>query len=207
MGGDHLLGDSMTHWIVHRINSVQALADTPTEYGVELDIRDRGDRLILQHDPFKDGEDLEPYLRAYRHGTLILNIKSERIEFRILELLNRYNITDYFFLDSSFPMMVTLSLQGETRMAIRLSEYEGLDTAERMAGKFDWVWIDCFTVFPLDRLAYEKLRCWGYKLCLVSPELQGRPDDILTMKQQLFDLGMVMDAVCTKKEQQFLWCS
>ena len=44
-------------YVSHRINTVEALMENPVEYGVELDLRDRGDRLILQHDPFSDGED------------------------------------------------------------------------------------------------------------------------------------------------------
>ena len=84
-------------YITHRINTVEELKKTPKEYGVELDLRDFGDRLILQHDPFTDGEDFEEYLKYYNHGTMILNIKSERIEHRVLELIQKYNIQKYFF--------------------------------------------------------------------------------------------------------------
>src|SRR5947209_7513105 len=103
-------------FIQHRINSAAQLSDVPPEYGVELDLRDRGDRLILQHDPFKDGEDFEPYLRHFRHRLAILNVKSERIEPRVLELLRKYDMRDYFFLDCSFPMIRTLVSQGEHRI-------------------------------------------------------------------------------------------
>lgn len=67
-------------FITHRINIIDELKQVPFEYGVELDLRDYGDRLILQHDPFKDGEDFEEYLKHYNHRTMILNIKSERVE-------------------------------------------------------------------------------------------------------------------------------
>ena len=46
-------------FIAHRINTIEELKQVPTEYGVELDLRDFGERLVLQHDPFKDGEDFE----------------------------------------------------------------------------------------------------------------------------------------------------
>ena len=71
----------------------------------------------------------EEYLKHYDHGTMILNIKSERIEFRVLELLKKYKVEKYFFLDSSFPMIYLLSEQGEKNIALRFSEFEGLDTA------------------------------------------------------------------------------
>ena len=84
-------------YIAHRINAIEELKQIPKEYGVELDLRDYGERLILQHDPFKDGEDFEEYLKYYNHGTMILNIKSERIEHKVLELIQKYNIKKYFF--------------------------------------------------------------------------------------------------------------
>lgn len=191
----------MTCYIAHRINTVSALKDVPTHYGVELDLRDRNDRLILQHDPFADGEDFEDYLSHYRHGTMILNIKSERIEHRVLDLLRARGISDYFFLDSSFPMIFLLSGQGERRMAIRFSELEGLDTIIAMRGRVDWVWVDCFTRLPLDEMAYAALKDAQFKLCLVSPELQGGDPlvEIPRYAQALNRSGMCLDAVCTKK--------
>ena len=92
-------------FIAHRINTIDDLKQISFEFGVELDLRDYGNRIIIQHDPFKEGEDFEEYLSHYKHGTLILNIKSERIELRVLELIKQYGIQKYFFLDSSFPMI------------------------------------------------------------------------------------------------------
>ena len=34
-------------YIAHRINTIEALRNVPAEQGVEIDLRDRGDRLIL----------------------------------------------------------------------------------------------------------------------------------------------------------------
>lgn len=191
--------------IAHRINTVTQLQEVPAEFGVELDLRDRGERLILQHDPFEDGEDFEDFLRHYRHGTLILNIKSERIEHRVLELLQRYRIPRYFFLDSSFPMIQLLSGAGERNVALRFSEVEGLETLLAMRGRVDWVWVDCFTRQPLTREAYRLLKEAGFKLCLVSPELQGRPAEIPAYRAELEAQEIVLDAVCTKLPYVKLW--
>jgi hypothetical protein len=181
------------------------LKAVPTEFGVEVDLRDSGDRLILQHDPFSDGEDFENYLKEYEHGTMILNIKSERIEYRILRLLVKYGITDYFFLDSSFPMIRALSSAGEKRCAIRFSEYEGLDTVFAMAGNVKWVWVDCFSNLPIDRASFRLLKDAGFKVCLVSPELQGRSEDIIKYKKTLEDESIVFDAICTKHYNVTQW--
>ena len=195
----------MTHFIAHRINTVEELKVLPTEYGVELDLRDSGNNLILQHDPFKGGESFNDYLKHYQHGTMILNIKSERIEHRVLDLLKEHNITDYFFLDSSFPMIYLLSNEGERQSAIRYSEFEGLDTILNMSKKVDWVWVDCFSKLPINKDSYLRLKKAGYKLCLVSPELQGRNEDIEDYHNFITRNEIIFDAICTKHYNVERW--
>lgn len=186
-------------FIAHRINNTQELKSIPVEYGVELDLRDDlTGRIYIQHNPFESGEDFEEYLGQYNHGTMILNIKSERIELKILELLRKYNIEKYFFLDSSFPMIKLLSDQGENKIALRFSEFEGLDTLFAMQGKIQWVWVDCFSRLPLDRDIYKKIKELGYKICIVSPELQGQPEKLVEYKEQLRKENIQPDAICTK---------
>lgn len=185
-------------YIAHRINTIEELKQIPKEYGVELDLRDYGERLILQHDPFKDGEDFEEYLKHYNHGTMILNIKSERIEHKVLELIQKYNIKKYFFLDSSFPMIYLLCKSGEKNIALRFSEFEGIDTILNMKGKVEWIWVDCFTKLPITAENYKLLKEHGFKFCLVSPELQGQNEKLASYKQYLQNEGIVFDAICTK---------
>ena len=197
----------MMEIIAHRINTLAQLRQLPQSYGVELDLRDYGDRLILQHDPFMPGEDFEPYLNEYKHGTMILNIKSERIEHRVLELLQAYKIKNYFFLDCSFPMIYLLSNSGESNCAIRFSEFEGLDSILAMQDKVDWVWVDCFSRLAITKEHFYTLKAAKFKLCLVSPELQGRPEDILSYRQYLSDQGIEFDAVCTKPYNASKWFS
>ena len=192
-------------YIAHRINTLEELKKLPIEFGVELDLRDFGDRLILQHDPFTDGEDFEDYLKHYDHGTMILNIKSERIEHKVLELINKYNIKDYFFLDSSFPMIHLLSQQGEKKVAIRYSEYEGVDTILNMKNKIDWIWVDCFSKLPITSQTYLLLKENGFKFCLVSPELQGQPEKLEIYKHYLAQNNIVFDAICTKEYNIDSW--
>jgi hypothetical protein len=192
-------------YIAHQINTIKELKQLPTEVGVELDIRDRGDRLILQHDPFTDGEDFEEYLKFYKHGTMILNIKSERVEFRVLELIKNSKVKSYFFLDSSFPMIYLLSKSSEKNIALRFSEFEGLDTILNMENKVEWVWVDCFSKLPLDFDKFKILKNKGFKLCLVSPELQAQPEKIEEYRSYLFKNNIVLDAICTKFKNIKLW--
>ena len=83
--------------IVHRVNNSSKLVRIPKNYGIEVDVRDYKKKLILNHDPFKNGENLEVFLKKYNHGTLIINIKSEFIEYKIIKLLKKYKISKYFF--------------------------------------------------------------------------------------------------------------
>ncbi len=192
--------------IAHRINTIDELQKLPKEYGVEIDLRDRNNGGIhIAHDPFIEGECFEEYLKNYNHGLMILNIKSERIEHKVLELIKKYNIKKYFFLDSSFPMIYSLSKQGENNIAIRFSEFEGMDTIRKMKGLVDWVWVDCFTELPLDYDLFCELKDMNYKLCLVSPELQGRNDDIDFYKEYLAINNIAFDAICTKHYNFSRW--
>jgi len=192
-------------YVSHRINTVDALRENPVEYGVELDLRDRGDRLIVQHDPFTDGEDFEDYIEHYRHQLMILNIKSERIEYRVLELLKKHGVLDYFFLDSSIGMIYLLSGQGEHNFAMRFSEIEKTENVAAMKDRVKWVWVDCFSKLPIDSESYKKLKQMGLKLCLTSPELHGRHDDIDRYGKTLIDQGIKFDAICTKAHNIDRW--
>ena len=115
-------------YIAHRINTIKELLKVPKKYGVEIDLRDYGDKIILQHDPFKKGVDFENYLKFYNHKFIILNIKSEGIEFKVLKILKRFKIKNYFFLDCSFPMINLLSSKNEKKIALRFSEFESIQT-------------------------------------------------------------------------------
>jgi bifunctional N-acetylglucosamine-1-phosphate-uridyltransferase/glucosamine-1-phosphate-acetyltransferase GlmU-like protein len=183
----------------HRINSITELGKIPNNYGIEVDLRDNlNGEIYLSHDPFTNGELFNEFLKNYNHSFIILNIKSERIEYKVLELLKKYNIKKYFFLDSSFPMIYKLSNEGEKNIAIRFSEYEGLDTILNMKGKVNWVWIDCFTKNPLTKEIYIQLKNEGFNLCFVSPELQNQNEKLKEYKYYFEKENIVMDMICTK---------
>ncbi len=187
--------------IKHRVNSSNELKNLSSEYGVELDLRNYNNELIIHHDPFQEGESFEDYLKNYRHSLIILNVKSEGIEKRVLELINKFNIQDYFLLDLSLPFMIKYLNAGEKKIAVRFSEYEPIEFALAFKNKAKWLWVDCFSKFPLTMEAYKELKKY-FRICLVSPELQGHPLEwIEDFKKQC--AGMEIDAVCTKRPD--LW--
>lgn len=187
--------------IAHRINTIQQLKETPLEYGVELDLRPDGDKIIIHHDAFTQGEDFEEWLKHYNHSLIILNTKAEGMEERILTLMEKHQIENYFFLDLSLPFLIKYMKKGVSKIAIRFSEFEPLDFVMKFAGKVEWVWVDCFTDLPLNLENYVVLKK-HFKLCLVSPELQGY--DISRIEEFKIKLqNMPVDAVCTKRPD--LW--
>ena len=193
------------NFIAHRINTIKELKSLPEKYGVELDVRDCGNNLIIVHNPFETGENFEEYLKNYNHRTMIINVKSERIEHKIIQLLDKYEINDYFFLDSSIPMIYMLSQEGNKNSAVRFSELEPLELALAMKDRVKWVWVDCFYSFPINKDNYKILKENKFKLCLVSPELQGRPEDILKYKEYLKENNILVDAICTKSYNIEKW--
>lgn len=197
----------MVFFFTHRINTTTQLSTIDTKYGVELDLRDYGDQLVLEHDPFTGGQLFEDYLKEYKHSGIILNIKSERVEEKVLELLKKYNVTNYFFLDSSFPMIYQLNKKyDEQNIAIRFSEFEPIEAVLKVSNMVKWVWIDCFTNFPLTPETYKQIKEAGLKICLVSPELQGHSTDmIIEIKEEIKKNNYEIDAICCKEYNIKLW--
>jgi len=196
------------NFISHRRNTIEELKATPTEYGVEVDIRSDNGKLVIHHDPFAAGDNFEEWIKHYQHGTLILNVKEEGLEARLIDLMKQHGIDDYFFLDQSFPFLIKWSKLGERHCAVRVSEFESVQTALTLAGKIDWVWVDCFTKFPLSGEDAQRLQNAGFKLCLVSPELQGRPAEtaIPELAKLLAERQITADAICTKQPKIWKAC-
>ncbi|WP_459862299.1 PI-PLC domain-containing protein [Endothiovibrio diazotrophicus] len=186
--------------IRHRCNTLSDLQATPPELGVEIDLRSRDGELILAHDPFVTGERFADWLTAYRHRFLIVNVKEEGLERAVLARLAEHRIEAFFFLDQSFPFLLKSALAGERRCAVRVSEYESVETALRLAGRVDWVWVDTFTHLALTGEEAQRLQQAGLRLCLVSPELVGRSGSapVAAMRAELTTRGIAIDAVCTK---------
>lgn len=82
-------------------------------------------------------------------------------------------------------MIKLLTDMGVKQVALRFSELEGLDTIRNMAGRAQWVWVDCFTKIPIDRESFKELKALGYKLCFVSPNWRGRKKSLRNIKNIL----------------------
>jgi hypothetical protein len=180
----------------HRINKTTELAATSKEFGVELDLRSNGKDLILHHDPFEIGDLFEIYLQDYSHSGIILNTKEEGLESRLIDIMKKHSIGDYFFLDLSLPFLIKTINKGCKKVAVRYSEYEPIEYVKKFEGLAEWVWVDCFKKNILSEKDLEYLK-QHFKICLVSPELQSHPIEWIEefkFAYKNFDI----DAVCTK---------
>lgn len=188
-------------FVAHRKNSINELINTPTDQGVEVDIRSYGNDLYISHDPFLLGPHFKDWIKHYQHQLLILNVKEEGLEESLISIMDENKITNFFFLDQSFPFIVKWVNKGEKRCAVRISEYENIATALSLAGKSEWVWVDVFTHLPITSEDAQKLKNNGFKLCLVSPELHGRDPnkEIAKIRSQIKAQKIRFDAICTKR--------
>lgn len=186
------------HLIAHRINTFADFYTLPEDCPIEFDLRDSAGEVIVTHDPFTTGPLFSEFTLLLKGRFCIVNIKSEGIEWRVLEMLKENDIEDFFFLDCSIPMIHKLTQKGENRIAVRLSEVEPIEGVLPWLKKVKWVWVDCFTKLIVTKRMLELLKISDTKVCLVSPELQGRPEDIEPYIHALMEQGLAVDAVCTK---------
>ena len=186
--------------IIHRVNSINNLKKISNSFGVEIDIRTQSSDLILSHNPYKSGDKLVDFLDEYEKGTLILNIKETGIEKEVLNLVKeRSNIKNFFLLDVEFPYIQ----KGEKKIAVRFSETESIETVKKYQGSLDWVWIDTYSMLPINAENIPILN--NFKKCLVCPERWGRTEDIKFYKEQMEHLNFHIDAVMTSLECYKLW--
>ncbi len=184
----------------HRINTLADLERVPESLGIEFDLRSDGPNVIITHDPFTSGPTIDEFFARVGKRPCIFNIKCDGIETFIVEKAKKHGIEDYFFIDVSVPGATKLAKLGERRFSMRYSEIEPIEHALVWKGKAEWVGVDCWTAVPADRAAWAKLE--GFKIALVSPELQGHGTDAIAKMYEPIR-GLRVDAICSKRPD--LW--
>lgn len=186
----------------HRMNEAAGLGALDPSWGVEIDLRSNVERpghIHLSHDPWRLGQPLEDWLAVFRaselRGPVILNTKEDGLEDRALELCRQRGVEDVLFLDTAAPTLVNHVERGLGHLFfVRVSRDEPVEAVQAFRGKVHWAWVDCFNGEPLPPSVVDRLRP-DFKVCLVSPELHGRPLDEVRRFGDLFRLAQ---GVCTK---------
>ena len=190
--------------IIHRVNKIKNLKKINRTFGTEIDIRANKSKLVLNHEPYASGDNFEDYLENYQHGTLVLNIKESGIENDVLKLVEFYKIKSYFLLDVENPYIFYAKKNKIRNLAIRFSEYEPIENIIFFKKKFQWVWIDTPSKFPIEnKKTYNILS--NFKLCLVCPERWSQPNKINIYKNYIKKNNYKIDAVMTSFKYSENW--
>jgi len=192
----------MTKLLKHRCNNASDLVMLQNYNGFEIDIRTHKGKLICQHEPFLDGTDLNEILENSSSNLIVLNVKEDGLEDHIVELLVKYGINKYFFLDQPMPSLIK-SLKKGYSCAMRSSDFESISLIEKI--KPNWLWIDSFSGNWEHYISSIELsQKFHVSTCLVSPELQSRnSDEEYFLLKEKFGTLFYPDAVCTK--DNLLW--
>ena len=189
--------------IKHRVNTSKELKKTNINFGVEIDLRSKNKDIYLHHDPFKKGELFSKWIKSYKHKLIVLNVKEEGLEPKILKILKKNNVKKYFFHDQTFSSLI--KNMHKTKVSIRYSEFEELKKIDKLFNSIKWLWIDNFTEIKIDKKFYNYLKRKKVKICMVSPELvkRSRSKEIKKIVTYLKKNKLMIDAVCTNNSN--LW--
>ncbi len=195
--------------IKHRVNSINELKKLDSCHGVEIDLRTLNNEIILHHDAFENGVLFSEWLSYFNHKFLILNVKEDGLESKIINLLRKHKIDNYFFLDQPFPTLLKC-INSNIKSALRVSEYEWLNK-KVLSLKPEYIWLDSFNFFNIENYDLDNLRNTGAKICLVSPELQNRIgekaiEEIRYIKADMSKNNLQLWGVCTKLPNVWRQC-
>ena len=144
-------------------------------FGTETDIRDYNGNLVISHDIADETSlQVEDFFKIYNKYNnklpLALNIKSDGLQIKLKELLEKYKITNYFVFDMSVPDGLQY-LKYKLKSFTRESEYE---TVASFYEESYGVWIDEFKGHWINKNTILKHIKNYKKLCIVSPDLHKR---------------------------------
>ena len=109
--------------------------------------------------------------KDYKHNKDFLSLIHYKLGYKLYDIINHKNHPNLIISginNSGKTLLIKTIMNGESRTAVRISEYESINTALSLAGKAAWIWVDFFKKFPLDKESYLKLKQANFKLCLVS---------------------------------------
>lgn len=189
--------------ISHRVNTVAALNSTPRHYWVEVDIRVHENQIVLQHDPYGQGEALSDWLSEYEHEGIVLNVKADGLEETLIEAMARAGVGEFFILDSQPATTYRLPTHFRKNIAVRVSDLEQPTAEAYLLHSGGWAWLDVFEhpeimIQRLDNIPSD------IRICLASPDII--PASPISSRDLIRMLGSRLSrisAVVTKSPEQW----
>ena len=152
-------------------------------FGFETDFRDCGGKILISHNPPKGDEItaeevFKMYHEAGSNAPLALDIKADGLQDMMKELLDKYDITNYFMVDMSVCDTV-VCVDKKLKIASRSSEFEPVLPFYENS---EVVWIDYFDgrIDIIDEM--RKYLADGKIPCVVSPDLHQLPYEAMWTK-------------------------
>lgn len=168
-------------------------------FGFESDIRDYCEKLVISHniadnkcmEAEKIFNDLHEKNDKY---CFAINIKADGLKDLLCDLLEKYNVKNYFTFDMSVPQMIEYKEKGITFFT-RQSEYEKELVLYKDA---KGVWIDAFEddSWITEELLKKHIEN-GKKVCLVSPDLHKKDYNEFWKKLKSFNINFEKVILCT----------
>lgn len=169
-------------------------------FGIETDFRDYKGELVISHD-IPNGSEMsaDDFFKLYSSfdakPLLALNIKADGLQAKLKELIEKYNIENYFCFDMSIPDTLGY-VNSNLKIAARHSEYEKefpfYDASE-------FVWMDCFKSGWFGENEIKNHLNNKKQVCIVSSELHKRGYEDSWWKYKQIDGKLI---ICTDYPQQ-----
>ena len=152
-------------------------------FGIETDVRDYKGKLVISHDVPNDKKQILLFrdfitkiskMRQVNEVQLAINIKSCGLGKLLHQELSHMGcLKNVFVFDMSVPdMLIYLRKKFPWKVYGRLSEYESDLT---LLKEMDGLWLDQFEKNWVNDSKLRELFKFNKELCIVSPELHGRP--------------------------------
>lgn len=143
-------------------------------FGIETDIRDLNENLVISHDmPNSNSIKAKTLFKLYqnfKNPTLALNIKADGLQKPLKELLEQYQISNYFVFDMSVPDAL-LYLKENFIVFTRQSEFEKIPS---FYGESKGLWLDEFRTHWINEEVILRHLDNNKQIAIVSPDLHKK---------------------------------
>lgn len=161
-------------WSPEERNQPVAFERTVREaFGTETDVRDRGGELVVAHDmPDSHARSWSEVLNLFE-GTglpLAVNVKADGLSGLLKQAMTGRAI-DWFAFDMSGPETMRYARAGLPFF----TRHSDIETTPVLYPAASGVWLDAFQSTWFDEAVIKNHLSAGKRVCVVSPELHGRP--------------------------------
>ena len=166
-----------------KFNSIAAFEKSfAAGFGIEFDVRDLDGQLMVAHDLPRQNAGLptfEELLQLYKSFNkdlpLAINIKADGLQEGIKNLLNQYQISNYFFFDIAVPDAIIYYKKDLKKIYTRQSEFEKTPSFYDIA---IGVWMDEFSENWISQEILKTHLGNNKKVAIVSPELHKKTNHL-----------------------------